>query len=1512
MTTETYSSTDIAIVGLAGRFPGAENVDALWENLKNGVESIKTFTEAELRELGVSEATIADPNFVPRCALLPDQDKFDASFFGYSPREAEELDPQQRLFLETAWQALENAGYDGDKCDFPIGVYGGCGVNTYLISNLMQSGRFSDLGNISQLQALMNGNNKDAMTMTLAYKLNLKGPAVTVQTACSTSLAAVHMATRSLLNYESDMTLAGGSWLNFLHQGGYVYQPGAILSPDGHCRPFDADSQGTVIGSGSGVVVLKRLEDAMADGDTIYAVIKGSAMNNDGNTKAGYTAPSVDGQAEVIAAALEMADTPAESIGYVEAHGTGTVIGDPIEIAALTRAYRMDTEQTQYCAVGSVKSNVGHLDAAAGVTGLIKAALTVKHGQIPPSLHYKQANPEIDFANSPFYVADKLTPWSNETGPRRAGVSSFGIGGTNVHVVLEEPPVQRATQSQRNWQILPLSGHTKTALASRREQLATWFKQASTQPLWQDSAYTLQVGRKGLTHRAVVVAQNSEQAIAALADDTSTLRAQGQLTVSGDRPVTFMFPGQGSQHINMARALYESESVFRDAFDRCREGLIAHVGQDIKDFIFVDEADVEHGAAQLKQTSVTQPVLFAVEYALAQQWLAWGVKPSAMIGHSIGEYVAACIAGVFSLEDALYLVAKRGEFIQAQAPGCMLSVALSEAALAPYLDTDNLGHKVELAAVNSPENCVVSGSEQAIAALSNRLTEQGVVVQPLHVSHAFHSSLVSDAGDQLAKLIAQVQRNAPSIPFVSNVTGTWITDQQATDPQYWAQHLAQAVRFNQGLRTIVNLDNPESENGLEQTVLLEVGPSNTLSQLAGRDAEVKAQTSIVTSLPHPRKAQETEQHFALALGRLWIEGVEIDWDALYEQTPHRVALPVYPFERKRFWIEADANIVAQNNHNALAPKPIEQWCYISSYKRSVPDLTQPVELGCTLLFETQHKACDLLLDKLHTQSDKLIRVKLGQAFQQESDNEFVIRAAQLSDYQQLIASVNQIHGPVSHIFHLWSLPASEPADLSQTQQQGMMSLIALAQALESQQLGQPVNLSVVSQGLADVSGNDEISPAQSMLLGPCKVIPQEFPHIQCQLVDFGAQLHGDWIDWLLSEQHGEAGEVVAYRSYHRWLMGFEATAKPKQNEAIYRQGGVYLITGGLGGVGLVMAEHLAEHYQAKLVLLGRSTPSEAQQQKLAQLQSFGAQVLVKQADVADFEQMAEVVAQAHQQFGQINGVIHAAGSGATSLISSTDAAFIEQMFAAKVVGTQHLLALFNEQPLDFMVLCSSLASIAGGLSKAAYASANAYLDGIAQQYAQQSVQTGGYPILAVNWDSWREVGMAGDMDMPDGVGIAPQQGVEVMARILSAPILPQVAVSTLDLPARLEATKGNLLDAELTMADATPRSGGYERPELSTPYVAPEDDLQVGIAQVWSAMLGIEQIGIHDNLFELGGDSLMGVQIMSQLSNKFEVTLSPASFFKEPTILGLAQVIEAILIQELQQELAEELAEGAK
>lgn len=1493
--TELLSETDIAIVGLSGRFPGAENIDAFWQNLKNGVESIEQYSDETLRDMGISEDKIANPDFVACGALLPDQDKFDAAFFGYSPREAEELDPQQRLFLETAWQALESAGYHGDACDFPIGVYGGCGVNTYLIMNLMQSGRFNDLGNISSLQALMNGNNKDAMTMTLAYKLNLKGPAVTIQTACSTSLSAVHMACRSLLNHEADMTIAGGSWLNLLHEGGYFYQSGAILSPDGHCRPFDDQAQGTIIGSGSGVVALKRLEDAIADGDTVHAVIKGSAMNNDGNTKAGYTAPSVDGQAEVIAAAHEMADTPPETISYIEAHGTGTVLGDPIEIAALTRAFRLGTDKNQYCAVGSVKSNVGHLDAAAGVTGLIKTVLSLKNATIPASLHYKKANTEIDFDTSPFYVASETMPWTTENGPRRAGVSSFGIGGTNVHVILEEAPKQTATLSQRDWQILPLSAKTPSALANQQKNLAEWLQKMPTEQ-WQNAAYTLQVGRKGFSHRCVVVAQNPNQATGALMADASPLRVQSHLATDDDRPVAFMFPGQGSQHINMAQSLYNSEAVFKAEFDRCCQGLQRYLGLDIADLIFVDDTQAESAAEQLKQTSLTQPVLFAVEYALAKQWLAWGIKPNAMIGHSIGEYVAACLAGVFSFEDTLKIVAQRGLLIQAQPGGSMLSVALSEKKLASYLQAG-----CELASVNGPENCVISGTDSAILSAEATLIAADIAVQRLHVSHAFHSSLVAKAGQALANLIEDLPRNAPNMPFISNVTGTWITDQQATDPEYWSKHLSQTVRFHEGLHTLTN-------TSPQNYVLLEVGPSNVLSQLAGRDPHIKGQTSTVTSLPHVRKHEEEAQHVAIALGRLWLEGVNLDWTRFYNETPQRIALPTYPFERKRFWVDAQPQAlnILQSTNLGIVAKPLEKWFYMPSFKRCLSSPAEGEEsssLGGTLLFIddnglSQASQTNQLINKLASNAAFLVCVHLGDTFNQISDNEFIVRATKREDYQQVLSTVNEHHGAVNQVFHAGSLSTSNTTTFAQTQEQGLLSVLTLVQALEAVQIGKNVQLSLLTKGMLDVSGHDTVLPQQTTLLGACKVIPQEFPNIHCRLIDFGTDFNVKWLDWLVTDIAADNDLVFAYRDHNRWQLTYEALSKPVQNKAVYRQKGVYLITGGLGGVGSVFAEYLASTVQAKLVLLGRKAPNEQQQVWLTTLEEMGAEVITSQADVANEKQMQQVITEALAKFGEINGVIHAAGNGDTNLISATDSNFVDEMFAAKVIGTQLLVESLANQPLDFMVLCSSLASIAGGLAKAAYAAANAYLDGIAQFYAQKN----NFPVIAVNWDSWREVGMAADMDMPDNIGITPTQGLDVMQRILSAPVIPQVLVSTVDLHARIQATKGNMLDADIAMPTAEPVSGGYERPDLSTPYIAPEDELQQGIADIWTGMLGIKNVGIHDNLFELGGDSLMGVQMLSKVRSVYEVNLPPASFFKDPSVLGLAQLVTTLLIQELEQE----------
>ncbi|UJP04036.1 MAG: type I polyketide synthase, partial [Nitrosomonas sp.] len=632
------------------------------------------FTDQELLERGVSAEALTDPHYIKASAEITGVDGFDAAFFGYTPREAAETDPQHRLFLEVAWQALEDAGYDASRYAQQIGVYAGCGVNTYMMLNLLASDRMTDKRDISALQGLMNGNNKDSMTTTVAYKLNLRGPGITVQTACSTSLAAVHVACRGLLNYETDIALAGGSWVNLLHDKGYYYQPGAILSPDGHCRAFDAKAAGTVIGSGAGIVVLKRLADALADGDTIHAVIKGSAVNNDGSAKAGYTAPSVEGQTEVILAAQAIAGISADTVSYVETHGTGTTIGDPIEIAALTQAFRETTGQRGFCAIGSVKTNVGHLDAAAGVAGLIKTVLSLKNEMLPPSLHFEQPNPQIDFSSSPFYVNTRCKDWPGGALPRRAGVSSFGIGGTNVHVIVEQAPTQKPSASLRDWQLLTISARSPAAL----EQAVANLQQhvaAHPQLALADVAYTLQLGRKHFAHRAVALCRDHDDAVSLLHDRDST-RFHLQQSVDGHHPVTFMFPGQGAQHAGMAQDLYQREPVFKVELDRCLRLLQPYLDYDLHALLLPQNDEERSTAAtRLEQTEVTQPALFVIEYALARLWMAWGVQPAAMIGHSIGEYVAACLAGVFTLEDALGLVAMRGSLLQQMESGAMLAVS---------------------------------------------------------------------------------------------------------------------------------------------------------------------------------------------------------------------------------------------------------------------------------------------------------------------------------------------------------------------------------------------------------------------------------------------------------------------------------------------------------------------------------------------------------------------------------------------------------------------------------------------------------------------------------------------------------------------------------------------------------------------------------------------------------------------------------------------------------------------
>lgn len=881
---DEYTGIELAIIGMAGRYPKSKNLDELWANLRDGRELISFFTREELVAQGVAPEILDDPHFVRAVSALEDYDKFDADFFGFLPREASIMDPQHRLFMECAWSALEHAGYDPERFGGPIGLFAGTAMNGYLLFNLMTNPTLKGRNYVPIFIA----NDKDFLPTRTSYKLNLKGPSCLVQSACSTALVALHLAGQSLLNYESDMVLAGGVAVLPHQQHGYFYQEGGVFSPDGHCRSFDAQGQGTIFGSGGGVVVLKRLADARADGDTIYAVVRGTAINNDGAAKVGYTAPSVEGQARVIQEALSVSGVHADTISYLEAHGTATQLGDPIELQALTKAYRTQTHRTQYCPLGTVKSNLGHMDAAAGVTGLIKTALALHHREIPPSLHYERPNPNIDFANSPFFVNSSLRPWERGATPRRAGVSAFGIGGTNAHTILEEAPEPQPSDPAAPWQLLLLSARTPTALDTMSATLATHLECRPDQPL-ADVAYTLQMGRRLFNERRMVVCTDHTDAAQSLRSGDPR-RVQSASQAQQDRPTVFMFPGQGAQYAGMTRGLYDHLPLFRDIVDRCCDLLQPHLALDLRAVLFPAPGQEEEATAHLTQTHLAQPALFVIEYALAHCWIAWGVQPRAMIGHSIGEYVAACLAGTFTLEDALALVAVRGSLIAELPSGAMLSVPLAPEALQPLL-----GRHLSLATINAPTQCVVAGSHEAIAALEQELVQGSIPYRRLHTSHAFHSHLMEPILAPFEAHVRQITLHAPRLPWLSNVTGGWISEAEATDPTYWVRHLRQPVRFADGIAAL--LDTPND-------VLLEVGPGSTLGTLAKKQPTYQAEQPVFASVRHPKEVQPDLAYLLETLGRLWLVGVTLSWEKVAKgQRRHRVPLPTYPFERKRYWIE---------------------------------------------------------------------------------------------------------------------------------------------------------------------------------------------------------------------------------------------------------------------------------------------------------------------------------------------------------------------------------------------------------------------------------------------------------------------------------------------------------------------------------------------------------------------------------------------------------------------------------
>jgi polyketide synthase PksJ len=1515
-------SGDVAVIGMAGRFPGAQNLDLFWENLKNGVESISFLSPEEIQAEGIPAHLLENPRYVRAKGMLEGVEYFDAAFFGYSPKEAEVMDPQLRILHECVWQALEDAGHNPETYAGAIGLYAGSSPNFRWLQKIEQRSANS-LDDFS----LMLLNEKDFFSSRIAYKMNLKGPAVTIQTACSTSLAAIHHAYQGLLTGQCDMAIAAGVSVTYPVRAGYLYEEGMVFSPDGHCRAFDALAQGTVGGNGVGAVVLKRLEDAQQQGDHIYSVIKGSALNNDGFSKVGFTAPSIDGQAGVIAQAQARAGVTAESITYIEAHGTGTALGDPIELAALTQAFQ--TTKQHFCAIGSVKTNIGHLDAAAGIAGFIKTSLALKHAQLPPSLHFERANPKSNLDQSPFYVITRLSSWQRGDTPLRAGVSSFGMGGTNVHVVLEEQPEAKPQPRSTEWQVLPLSAKTAISLQKAAAQLSAHLRNHPELNL-ADVAYTLQVGRKTFDHRLFVVCSTLEDAVRALdeheppAEEKAFPRSSALCAEEARGNVVFFFPGQGSQHINMGADLYKHVGRFQEEVDRCFALLRTLFHLDLQPILSPEGESIDDPSL-INQTVYTQPLLFIYEYALAQLLISWGIRPGAMIGHSLGEYVAACLAGVFSLEDALKLVVWRARLMQELPTGSMISVPLPEQELKHILPD-----QLSIAAVNSKTSCVVSGPTETIQSFARELKAQAHDYRPLITSHAFHSDMMMPMLDEFYRVVVQVTLQCPRIPYISNITGTWIRDDEATNPDYWVKHIHSTVRFSEGVEQLLTT---------RPGMFVEVGPGRVLTELVKKNLAKDAGISITNLCRHPLERVSDVQHLFHRVGELWSKGMVIDWERLHNGSQrHRVSLPTYAFEAQRFWPDdrgerSQAHVPAPSVLMETRQKDMADWFSVPSWERTVVPVyaADQVREASWMLFALRNNFCDALVCELRAQHAHVTVVYPGERFEQITDREFTVDPRSVDDFKRLLEQTRKVSGFPGRIIHLWSSTEEVFSQdmLGPTLNTGFYALVNLAKALGELQMRENVRIVPVTSGIEQVTGRENLCPGKATLYGFTKICPIEYPHIECKVVDLDpAETRLEWGDELIKNVLAECmlpvSEIsVAYRAGYRWNKAVRASRleiSPLLKQRL-RERGVYLITGGLGGIGFALATYLAEELAPTLVLVGRSAfpersawpdwlemygPTDKTSKKilaLLELEAHGARVGVYSADIANEAQVARLVREVEHLYGLINGVIHAAGvADYAGMLQTRSIEATATILAPKIQGTLLLDRFLNPQELDFFVLCSSIGNVIyqQKFGQSGYNAANEFLDA----YVYFRRKQGKTFWVSINWSDWQEVGMslesaaywaeklgvqARDM-LSDGVSNA--EGIEAFQRILSG-TSPQVIVSPQALAER--ASKAverfqTLLTAPQTPSSHTSLAPSSERSVLSI------DELENILAQLWQAQFGVTTVGLHENFFDLGADSFDLVQANSALQQRFAIEVPLVALYEHPTIASLARFIRTELL----------------
>ena len=1485
----------IAIIGMRGRFPGANDLDTYWKNLANGIESIADLTPEDIRAAGIPDHLSRLPGYVNRSPVLDHVDEFDAEFFGFSARDAALTDPQHRLFLETCWEALEDAGYDPAAYAGAIGVFGGCELSTYLYQLYQNRDALQYLDGMQ----LMVTNDKDHLCTQTSYRLDLRGPSVAVQTTCSTSLVAVSLACESLQVGRSDIALAGGVTVRVPQRGGYFYAAGSILSPDGHCRPFDANAQGTIVGSGVGIVVLKRLADALADRDTIRAVILGTGLNNDGHDKVGYTAPSFRGQAAAIRAAHAMANVTPDTIGYVEAHGTGTILGDPIEIAALTEVFKAGTSREGFSGIGSAKSNFGHLSCAAGVAGLIKTVLALEHGAIPPTVHYEAPNPAIDFASSPFFVTTRLHPWERNGTPRRAGVSSFGVGGTNAHLVIEEAPRAVPITDRRSHQLLTLSARSEAALDEVTVRMADHLERHPELDL-ADVAHTLHVGRRQFPYRRTLVAPSDDVAgvVAALREP----RRLDATRTGAERQVVFMFPGQGSQYPGMAETLYRTEPVVRQAIDTCARMLKPDLGVDLRRLLFPPASRRARAAEELRDTRWAQPALFTVGYALAELWRSWGVTPAAMIGHSVGEYVAATLSGVMSLEDALRVIVRRGQLISALPRGSMLAVMAPAEALAHFVDGS-----VSLAAMNAPGFTVLSGPDTAINGVETAIGRGGLVARRLHTSHAFHSSMMDPILAEFEDFVAKVPLAPPSIPVAATLTGSW-ADGDLQRPDYWSAQLRSTVRFADAVRCVI----PAETSAGKEPLFLEVGPGNTLVTFAGDTIKSNGASPVcVPSLPGPNERRSDTEITLTALGRLWAQGAAVDWSGFHRtERRARVSLPTYPFERRSYWIGARSDQPAETAPHEV--RDTSNWFHRPVWTELAgagPASRGPAHSSTAsaaaltarrvLVFDEGTGVGHAVCARLRMAGAHPIVVTRGRAFERSQEDHYVVEPTDPESFARLATAACRAEPRLAGVIDCWNAepPGATPLDAAATV--ALMAPLRLAHALSGQPTVRPLPMLIVARGTARVHDDDRLDPTRALSAGAAKVLPQEHPGLRLAHLDVDDD--AGVADLIVAELAAGAKEpLIALRKGRRFAESYQPIAIPTvtpPRELPDRP--VVLVTGGLGHMGMALSEGMFERLGARLVLLGRTAlpaPDEWERQsddaalppqrrtllrRLARMHAERDDVLVVNADMNDRARVLAAVDGAIARFGAIDLVVHgAARIDAAAFASAADTTLdvVEAQFSPKLRGLYHLIEAFRDREPRRWVLHSSISSVLGGLGLAVYSGANAVLDAVAL--------SNGPAWLSVDWDLWDNAGEAEAAGMP--IAIHPPEGVEAFLRLLGEPVGSRVLVAINDLAPRLKAW---------VYHDDTASGHGasvqrHPRPSLSTAFVEPRTDTERVLADIWGAQLAVATIGVHDRFFDLGGHSLLAVQVASEIRDRFQIEMPVLKLFQAPTVGELAVLVD--------------------